>query len=168
MKTIALILAGLIGSAHAQGVGYAQQSQTQEQSQFQTQGQSQSATGVGIAGAAATVRVQSGPATATSAPSSAALTINEAAGPSRIRIENTPDITIANVAPTAPCMGGTSVGGSGPGFSLAVGSSWEAEECQIGETARGFEQAGYREDALYIRCQGKYAAVAPSCKALRQ
>jgi hypothetical protein len=37
----------------------------------------------------------------------------------------------------------------------------------IMEAARSFEQAGYREDAMYIRCQNEYAAAAPSCKALK-
>jgi len=79
-------------------------------------------------------------------------------------IKNTPDVTLGNVYPTAPCMGGTSAGGSGPGFSVAFGSSWEATDCQILETARSFEQAGQKADAMAVRCQGKYASVAPSCQ----
>ena len=112
--------------------------------------------------------VTSGPTTATSAPSSATLTINEASAPSRTRIENTPDVYAPNVAPTAPCMGGSSMGGSGPGFGFSFGTSWESKTCMILEAARSFEQAGYREDALYIRCHNEYAAAAPSCKNLKQ
>ena len=106
--------------------------------------------------------------TTTSAPSSATLTINEASSPSRVRIENTPDVYAPNVAPTAPCMGGSSMGGTGPGFGFSFGTSWESKTCMILEAARSFEQAGYREDALHIRCQNEYAAAAPSCKALKQ
>ena len=100
-------------------------------------------------------------------PSSATLTINEATAPSRVKIENTPDVYAPNVAPTAPCMGGTSVGGTGPGFGISFGTSWESKTCMILEAARSFEQAGYREDALHIRCQNEYAAIAPSCKNLK-
>ena len=100
-------------------------------------------------------------------PSSATLTINEASAPSRVKIENTPDVYAPNVAPTAPCMGGSSIGGTGPGFGLSFGTSWESKTCMILEAARSFEQAGYREDALHIRCQNEYAAVAPSCKNLK-
>ena len=88
------------------------------------------------------------------------------ANPSNMRIETVPDVMAMNVYPTAPCMGSSSVGGSGVGFGFSVGTSWEAKECMIGETARGFEQAGYKADAMAVRCQGVYAAVAPSCKAL--
>ena len=101
-------------------------------------------------------------------PSSATLTINEASAPSRVRIENTPDVYAPNVAPTAPCMGGTSVGGTGPGFGISFGTSWESKTCMILEAARSFEQAGYHEDALHIRCQNEYAAIAPSCKNLNK
>lgn len=65
-------------------------------------------------------------------------------------------------------MGGSSMGGSGPGFGFSFGTSWESKTCMILEAARSFEQAGYREDALHIRCQNEYAAAAPSCKALKQ
>lgn len=72
----------------------------------------------------------------------------------------------ATIFPTAPCMGSSSAGGSGALLSLSVASSWESTECVIGETARGFDQAGYKEDGLAVRCQGKYAKIAPSCIAL--
>jgi hypothetical protein len=72
------------------------------------------------------------------------------------------------VFPTAPCMGSSSVGGQGITFGFSIGSSWTDTECQIAETARGFEQSGYKEDALFIRCKGKYAKDSPSCVALTQ
>lgn len=70
------------------------------------------------------------------------------------------------VFPTAPCMGSSSAGVQSTLFGISGGSSWESKECMILETARNFEQAGYAKDALAVRCQGKYAKVAPSCKAL--
>jgi hypothetical protein len=72
------------------------------------------------------------------------------------------------IFPTAPCMGSSSVGASGSLFSISGGSTWTSNECMILETARAFDQAGYKTDGLYIRCQGKYAAAAPSCKALKE
>ena len=71
------------------------------------------------------------------------------------------------IYPTAPCMGSSSAGGQGLHFGLSFGTSWTDTECQINETARNFEQAGEHTDAMAVRCQGKYAAAAPSCQALR-
>lgn len=71
------------------------------------------------------------------------------------------------IFPTAPCMGSSSVGASGSLLSISGGTTWTSNECMILETARGFDQAGYKVDGLYIRCQGKYAAEAPSCKAIK-
>lgn len=73
-----------------------------------------------------------------------------------------------SINPTATCMGSSTAGGQGMSIGLSMGSSWESENCMYLETARSFEQAGYKEDALAIRCQSKYAALAPSCKALNQ
>ena len=71
------------------------------------------------------------------------------------------------IYPTAPCMGSSSAGGQGLHFGISFGTSWTDTECQINETARNFEQAGEHTDAMAVRCQGKYAAAAPSCQALR-
>ena len=70
------------------------------------------------------------------------------------------------IFPTAPCMGSSSVGATGTLFSISGGTTWTSEECMILETARSFDQAGYAEDGLSVRCQGKWAKNAPSCKAL--
>jgi len=72
------------------------------------------------------------------------------------------------VFPTAPCMGSSSAGVSTGIVGLSLGSTWTSEECLILETARAFDQAGYGEDGLNVRCQAKYAKSAPSCKALAQ
>lgn len=70
------------------------------------------------------------------------------------------------IFPTAPCMGSSSVGATGTLFSISGGTTWTSEECMILETARSFDQAGYATDGLAVRCQGKWAKNAPSCKAL--
>lgn len=70
------------------------------------------------------------------------------------------------IFPTAPCMGSSSVGATGTLFSISGGTTWTSEECMILETARSFDQAGYGADGLAVRCQGKWAKNAPSCKAL--
>ena len=76
--------------------------------------------------------------------------------------------TAPSINPTATCMGSSTAGGQGMTIGLSMGSSWESENCMHLETARSFEQAGYKEDALAIRCQSEYAASAPSCKALNR
>lgn len=74
-----------------------------------------------------------------------------------------PAVFAPNVAPTAPCMGGTSAGGSGTGFGLSFGTSWTDDECNTRETARLFHAMNLRADALAILCSSAYAAAAPSC-----
>ncbi len=84
-----------------------------------------------------------------------------------VTIKNTPDLSLSNIAPTAPCMGGTSVGGTGAGFSIGIGTSWESKNCLIGETARLFYSFGHKDDAIAILCSSEYAAAAPSCIAMK-
>lgn len=105
------------------------------------------------------------------------LTVNEAPIPAdttsrvtqrgTVTIKNTPEITLSNIHPTAPCMGGTSVGGSGPGFSIGIGTSWTDKDCSLRETARSFAGMGLAEDALAVLCASEFAVSAPSCKALK-
>ncbi len=82
-------------------------------------------------------------------------------------IRNTPDGYISNISPTADCMGVTTIGGSGPGIYVGGGTSWESENCLIGETARLFYSFGQKDDAIAILCTSEYAASAPSCIALK-
>jgi hypothetical protein len=77
---------------------------------------------------------------------------------------NTPSVFNGNIYPTAPCMGSTTVGGSGVGFGIGIGTSWKDDECGKRETARSFNSMGLKEDALAVLCSSEYAAVAPSCK----
>lgn len=45
-------------------------------------------------------------------------------------IRNTPDVMTSNLAVGFnSCMGSTSVGGSGPGIGISIGSSWKDEDC---------------------------------------
>lgn len=74
-----------------------------------------------------------------------------------------PAVFAPNIAPTAPCMGGTSAGGSGTGFGLSFGTSWTDDECNTRETARLFHSLGMASDALAVLCSSAYAAAAPSC-----
>jgi hypothetical protein len=133
---------------------------------------------VAAAGAAATARVRTsqtstlstGPATATSAPSSATLTINEAPAPSPPRtttLRNVPDLSLSNVAPTAPCIvaftGGLSLAGGAIGF----GGGKEDINCSLRETARSFAGLGLTRDAIAVLCTSEHAATAPTCMELR-
>jgi len=74
-----------------------------------------------------------------------------------------PSVFAPSIAPTAPCMGGTSAGGSGTGFGLSFGTSWTDDECNTRETARIFHSMGLMSDALAVICSSAYAASAPSC-----
>ena len=100
----------------------------------------------------------------------ASLTYNEAPAAAQrgsVTVKNTPDVSASNIAPTAPCMGGVSVGGSGPGFGLVFGGAWKDGDCSLRETARSFAGLGLAQDAIAILCASEYAASAPSCIALK-
>ena len=164
---IALAIISMFDQAHATTL--AQQSQGQAQAQGQTQGQGQDQKAIASASTGSEAR-------SSAANTGNTLTVTEAPIPanttqtirhSDYTVKNVPNVLTGSVYPTAPCMGSSQVGAAGIGFGVSFGTAWESEECMIGETARGFEQAGYREDAMAVRCQGKYAAVAPSCAALK-
>ena len=95
------------------------------------------------------------------------LTINEASGiqySGKYEVRNVPNILLGNTYPTAPCMGSSTIGGSGVGFGFGIGTSWTDDECGIRETARSFTGLGLKEDAVSVLCTSKYAAAAPVCK----
>ena len=100
----------------------------------------------------------------------ASLTYNEAPAAAQrntVTIRNTPDLSLSNIAPTAPCMGGTSVGGTGAGFSIGIGTTWKDGDCSLRETARSFAGLGLTQDAIAILCASEYATAAPSCIAMK-
>ncbi len=111
---------------------------------------------------------QGGASTATAGSSS--VTYNEAPAAAQrntVTVKNTPDLSLSNIAPTAPCMGGTSVGGTGAGFSIGIGTTWKDGDCSLRETARSFAGLGLAQDAIAILCASEYAAAAPSCIAMK-
>lgn len=75
---------------------------------------------------------------------------------------NTPSIGLGGLYPSAPCMGTSNIGGSGPGFSVGFGTSWTDKNCQIMETSR---LAPTDADKVAVWCLSEFAANAPSCKA---
>lgn len=78
--------------------------------------------------------------------------------------KNTPSIALGSLYPTSPCMGTSQMAGSGPGFSIGVGTSWTDDECGIRETARAFLGFGLHNDGVSVLCTSKYASAAPVCK----
>ena len=101
----------------------------------------------------------------------ASLTYNEAPAAAQrgtTTIKNTPDVSASNIAPTAPCMGGVSLGGSGPGFGVVFGGTWKDGDCSLRETARSFAGLRLTQDAIAILCASEYAAAAPSCAAIKR
>lgn len=65
-----------------------------------------------------------------------------------------------NIAPTAVCMGASSLGGSGAALSLSFGTSWTDENCMLLEQVRTVASViGDREIAAEMMCDVKaYAA----------
>ena len=90
------------------------------------------------------------------------LTFEAATIPDKYTIRNTPGVALGGLYPSAPCMGTSNIGGSGPGFSLGIGTSWTDKNCQIMETSR---LAPTDADKVAVWCQSEFAANAPSCKA---
>jgi hypothetical protein len=80
--------------------------------------------------------------------------------------KNTPAVFSGNVYPTTSCAHSSTLGGSGVGFGLALGTSWTDEECSLRETARSFQLLGKTEDAVHVLCVSKFASAAPTCKAI--
>lgn len=130
-----------------------------EQGQFQAQkqGQEQAAIAVSEGSKASS---QSGGGSASSGGN--ALTVNTQYAAPNMR-EMVPNVAIGGLYPSSPCMGTSNAGGSGPGFSIAVGTSWKDDDCGVRETARSFAGMGMNADALAVLCSSQYAKAAPSC-----
>lgn len=79
------------------------------------------------------------------------------------KVKDTPAVSLGQVFPTSPCMGGTQVGGSGPGIGLSIGTSWKDDDCSYRETARSFQGLGMTADAIAVLCSSSYAKAAPAC-----
>lgn len=87
--------------------------------------------------------------------------------PQKIEVKTPGVASVPNIYPTSPCMGSTSAGVSFMGGAFSGGSSWKDDDCSYRETARMFDQLGYKKDGLVVMCQSEYAKEAPSCKALK-
>lgn len=73
--------------------------------------------------------------------------------------DNTPDayappLTTSN----GTCMGSSSVGGSGPGLGLSVGSTWKDDSCTHRYNAKMLHDMGYKGVAVRIMCREKSVA----------
>ena len=160
-----IIILSIFVSAVALADDYSSQTQYTHTSSSATALSRSASVGVGIASggsAAGGAGVGNG--------GTANLTYNEAPAAAQrgsVTVKNTPDVSASNIAPTAPCMGGVSVGGSGPGFGLVFGGTWRDGDCSLRETARSFAGLGLAQDAIAILCASEYAAAAPSCIAMK-
>jgi hypothetical protein len=165
---IALAVIAMFDQAHATTLA----SQSQGQAQVQTQGQGQLQGQALISNISSDVRNR---ATSQANNLGNSLTVNEAPIPAntseRLHIDdytvkNVPNVLTGSVYPTAPCMGSSQAGVGWVGAGVSFGTSWTDDECGIRETARSFSSMDLKEDALAVLCTSKYAAAAPSCKAL--
>jgi hypothetical protein len=80
--------------------------------------------------------------------------------PTSTTLKNTPDVSLGGLYPSAPCMGSSNIGGSGPGFSIGFGTSWVDTNCQLMETSRN---APTPADKTYVWCKSEFAKGSPSC-----
>ena len=111
---------------------------------------------------------QSGAATSGNAQS---ITFNSPAIPTTQTLKTAPSVYAPALTTTLTetCMGSTSVGGSGIGFGISVGSTWNDGQCVRRLNAREMAQTlGDRDAARALMCQdddvaAAYAAVGQSC-----
>ena len=69
------------------------------------------------------------------------------------KIRNTPSTSLgALTASNDTCMGSTNAGGSGPGFSLAIGSTWTDSNCKMLKNSRELWNMGMRGAAMALMC----------------
>ncbi len=127
--------------------------------QGQLQAQEQAAIAVSEGSKASST---TGASTSGSSSGGNALTVNTQYAAPNMR-EMVPSVAIGGLYPSSPCMGTSNAGGSGPGFSVAIGTSWKDDDCGVRETARSFAGMGMNADALAVLCSSQYAKAAPSC-----
>ena len=152
--SIIALSAGLIFAMDATALGFGTDNTNQQgQGQLQAQGQSSvnknynsnKATGVGV-GIAAAGAYSDGSAANNS------MTLNQTH--EAYDRDNTPDayappLTTSN----GTCMGSSSIGGSGPGLGLSIGSTWTDDQCSARYNAKMLHDMGYKEVAVNIMCQ---------------
>ena len=178
-----VVLAFLSTSAFAFGDQGQAQGQLQGQAQGQIQGQAQGQGQAQFSNADSRSRALSYSAALNRSeqnvsvtPAPVALTVNEARIPENTRneqagtvnVRSVPNVFGGNVYPTTNCAHSSTIGASGLGWGVSVGSSYLDEECSLRETSRSFAGMGMKDDALHVLCSSKFASAAPSCKAISQ
>jgi len=72
---------------------------------------------------------------------------------SDVKVRNTPSIGIAGLSSSNDtCMGSTSAGGSGPGFSIGIGTTWTDGNCKMLKNSREMWNMGFRAAAVALLC----------------
>lgn len=75
--------------------------------------------------------------------------------------DNTPDAYAPPLATSnGTCMGSSSIGGSGPGLGLSVGSTWRDDACSRRYNAQMMHALGHADVAVNIMCQDESVAQA--------
>lgn len=69
------------------------------------------------------------------------------------QLRNTPNVaTAALTSSNDTCMGSVSAGGSGPGFSIAVGSTYKDSNCVMLKNSRELWNMGFKAAAVALMC----------------
>ena len=165
MKHLIAVLMLFPALAFATGFGNDKTYNTATAMQGQMQGQAQ-LTSVDVSNRISADTRASALSYATGSQANNVLTVNQAPIPDKLEIKGVPNVYSGNVYPTTSCAHSSTVGGSGVGFGVALGTSWTDEECSLRETARSFQLLGKTDDAVHVLCTSKYAAAAPSCAKL--
>lgn len=84
------------------------------------------------------------------------LQVNEAAIPDKITIRQVPSFGVADIHPTAGCMGGASLSLATGFFGIGGGKSYINEDCVRQELARYYAQQGRADVGNEILCKSKY------------
>lgn len=71
-------------------------------------------------------------------------------------IKNTPSIALGQLTSSNDtCMGSVSVGGSGPGFSVGIGSTYKDDNCVMLKNSRELWNMGMKAAAMALMCTDK-------------
>jgi hypothetical protein len=69
-------------------------------------------------------------------------------------VKNTPGIVLGQlVSSNDTCMGSVSVGGSGPGFSIGVGTTYTDDNCKLLKNSRELWNMGMKAASLALMCK---------------
>jgi len=159
---------GLFPTSQNQGQGQGQkQGQLQAQGQLQGQAMQQGIyvnTAAGVEAASVTASGFSADTLVQSAADIRTAEINKsglkAASRNRVPDAYAPPLTTSNDT----CMGSSSIGGSGPGLGLSLGTTWTDEGCVARSDARVLYNMGLKAEAILRLCERpKMAKVLSQC-----